>query len=134
MSIILEILCDFFYEIFFQILAEILFELGCYGFSEPLNRKRRHNPILASIGYFISGGIIGAVTLFFLPSLMIHNPVLRIVNLIITPIIAGFTMSFVGFLRRKKGQNAVSIDSFYYGALFAFSLALVRFIWAIYFH
>ena len=134
MEIIFEILFEFIAEIFLQLLAEILFELGFYSLYEALNRKRRRNPVLASIGYLLWGGISGGITLFFLPSLMIKNPVLRICNLIITPVIAGLAMSLVGSFRRKKGQDLLRIDSFFYGALFAFGFAAVRFIWAVYFH
>jgi len=87
---------------------------------------------LASVGYLIWGGIIGGLTLLIFPTLMIKNPALRIINLIISPIVAGLAMSALGAWRRKKGQDTLRIDSFMYGALFAFGLAIVRFLYEIY--
>lgn len=133
MEIIFEILFQFIAELILQIFAEALFELGFYSLAEAFNRRRKRNPILAAIGYLLWGGIVGAITLFIFPSLMIKQPMLRIANLLITPIFAGLAMSAVGAWRRKKGQDLLRIDSFVYGALFAFGLAIVRFLWEIYF-
>jgi hypothetical protein len=132
LEIIFEIIFQFFVEIFIQVFAEALFELGFYSLAEALNRKRRRNPFLASIGYLLWGGIIGVITIFFFPTLMIKNPTLRILNLFVSPIIAGFAMSAIGSLRRKRGQDTLRIDSFVYGALFAFGMAIIRFLYVIY--
>jgi len=132
LEIIFEIIFQFFAEIFIQVFAEALFELGFYGLAEALKKKRRRNPFLASIGYLIWGGIIGGITLFIFPNLMIKNPILRILNLVISPIVAGLAMSALGSWRRKRGQDTLRIDSFIYGALFAFGLAIVRFLYEVY--
>lgn len=129
MEIIFEIIFQFIAEIFLQIFAEGLFELGFHSLAEALGKKRSRNPILAAIGYLLWGGIIGAASLFIFPTLMIKSPAFRIINLIITPIIAGLFMSLMGSWRIKKGQDLLRIDSFIYGALFAFGLAIVRFLW-----
>ena len=116
-----------------QIVAEGLFEFGLYSLAEAFERKRRRNSFLAAIGYLLWGGIIGAVTLLIFPSLMIENHSYRILNLFFAPIVAGIAMSAMGSWRRKKGHDLLRIDSFTYGALFAFGLALVRLLWNVYF-
>ena len=133
MEIIFEIVFQFFVEIFIQIFAEALFELGFYSLAEALNRKERRNPVLASIGYLLWGGIIGLITIFVFPTLMIKNQVLRILNLFLSPVLAGLAMSAIGSWRRKRGQDTLRIDSFIYGALFAFGLAIMRYLYEIYF-
>ena len=133
MEIIFEIVFQFFVEIFIQIFAEALFELGFYSLVEALNRKERRNPVLASIGYLLWGGIIGLITIFVFPTLMIKNQVLRILNLFLSPVLAGLAMSAIGSWRRKRGQDTLRIDSFIYGALFAFGLAIMRYLYEIYF-
>ena len=40
-------------------------------------------------------------------------------------------MVLVGRVRQKKGQNLVRLDRFGYAFVFAFAMALVRFIWAV---
>lgn len=119
---------EFLAEIFIEVFAEALFELGFYSLAEALNRKRKRNPVLASIGYLLWGGIIGGVTLLVFPMHMIKQPSLRMLNLFISPIVAGLAMSGIGALRKRKGQDLLRIDSFFYGALFAFGLAMVRFL------
>ena len=131
MELIFELIFEVLAEVVLQIVAEGLFELGLYSLSEALNRKRRRNPILASIGYLLWGGIIGVVTVFIFPTLMIKNATLRILNLIISPVMAGLAMSAIGSWRKRKGQDLLRIDSFLYGALFAFGLAIVRYLYEI---
>jgi hypothetical protein len=133
LEIIFELIFEVLAELVLQIVAEALFELGFYSLAEALDRKRRRNPLLASIGYLLWGGIIGVITVFIFPVLMIKNPTVRILNLIISPLIAGLAMSAIGSWRRRKGQDLLRIDSFFYGALFAFGLAIVRFLYEIYF-
>ena len=70
---------------------------------------------------------MGGVSLWVFPKSFIVKPEYRILNLFITPIIAGYAMALIGRRRRKKGQNLIKLDSFSYGALFALSTALVRF-------
>ena len=131
MELIFELIFEVLAEVVLQIVAEGLFELGLYSLSEALNRKRRRNPILASIGYLLWGGIIGVVTVFIFPTLMIKNATLRILNLIISPVMAGLAMSAICSWRKRKGQDLLRIDSFLYGALFAFGLAIVRYLYEI---
>jgi hypothetical protein len=131
--IIFELIFGILAEVVLQIAAEVLFELGFYSLAEALNRKRPRNPLLASIGYLLWGGIIGMITIIFFPELMIKNPTIRILNLIVSPAIAGLAMSAIGSWRKKKGQDVLRIDSFLYGALFAFGLALARLLYEIYF-
>jgi hypothetical protein len=131
--IIFELIFGILAEVVLQIAAQVLFELGFYSLAEALNKKRPRNPFLASIGYLLWGGIIGLVTIFIFPELMIKNPTIRILNLIISPAIAGLSMAAIGSWRKKKGQDILRIDTFIYGALFAFGLAIVRLLYEIYF-
>ena len=133
MEIIFEFIFQVVGEILLQSVAQVLFELGFYGLAETFKRKKGRNPFLATVGYLLWGGIIGALTLLIFPSLMIKNNVFRIVNLIFTPIVAGIVMSTIGSWRKKRGQDLLRIDSFIYGGLFAFGLAIVRFLSEIYF-
>ena len=130
MELILEVILQFFFELFLQILAEIFCELGLRPFAEMFQRKQIRNPWLASIGYFLVGAAVGGISLLFFKSTLIQNPSLRIVNLIVTPVLAGLVMLSIGWLRQKRGQYLVRLDRFGYGFIFAFGMALVRFMYA----
>ena len=60
----------------------------------------------------------------------IDNPLFREINLFATPVACGLVMMMVGKFRLKKGQDLVRLDQFGYAFVFAFAMALVRFIWA----
>lgn len=130
MAIILEIIVGILGEILLQSIGQVLFELGFYSLVDTLQRKKRRNPFIAGVGYSLWGGILGGLSLLVLPESLISKPEYRMLNLIFVPIAAGYSMAKVGVWRRKKGQDILRLDSFFYGALFAFATALVRFIWA----
>ena len=130
MAIILEIIVGILGEILLQSIGQVLFELGFYSLVDTLQRKKQRNPFITGVGYFLWGGILGGLSLLVLPESLISKPEYRMLNLIFVPIAAGYAMAKVGAWRRKKGQDILRLDSFFYGALFAFATALVRFIWA----
>src|SRR6185295_3808753 len=62
--------------------------------------------------------------------LFIAPHVWRAVNLLVTPLTAGFVMSAVGRLRGRGRGAHTWLSSFMAGSGFAFGMALVRFMWA----
>ena len=115
-------------EVFLQIIVELLAETGLRSLSEPFKRPKPLNPILAGIGYAVYGAAAGALSLL-LPRMFGMDLWLRILNLIITPVVCGLLMSRLGQEKEKSGKKTIRMDSFFYGYLFALSLAVVRFIW-----
>ncbi len=124
MDLLLELLFEFFGELLLQVLAEALFELGLHSLASPI--KRRPNPYLATIGYVLFGALAGALSLWIFPSLFIASHAGRIVNVIVTPLIAGAAIAAIGAWRRRREQQLVLLDRFAYGYLFALVMALVR--------
>jgi hypothetical protein len=128
MEFIFEVFLQFFGEILLQIFFEILLELGQHSLAHTVRKPR--NPVLSTIGYVLWGAIAGGISLWLFPASVIRNPGLRILNLVVTPILIGGVMMLIGKIRGKKGQNLVKLDRFGYAFVFAFSMALIRFIWA----
>lgn len=128
MDFIFYIILQFLGELLVQILFQALAELGFYSLANTF-KKPRH-PVLSTIGFFLWGAIAGGVSLWIAPASFIINLNLKQLNLIVTPVIIGGAMMFVGKLREKKGQQPVQLDHFGYAFVFAFGMALVRFIWA----
>ena len=129
MEIIGELLLalfEFIAELVLQIVFEAVAELGLHTLRQPF---RRLNPWLAGFGYVILGAIAGAVSLWLFPALFIKKPWLRVLNLVATPLAAGALMAALGEWRRRRNEVLILLDRFSYGFLFAFSMALVRFIW-----
>ena len=120
---LLEIAGEFLLQMLFEGLAEL------FGHAVKA-RSRRSEPLrpeLAAIGYVLFGAVSGAISLWLMPSLFITSQPLRFVNLIVTPLLSGLVMAWMGSWRRRHDKNTVRIESFAYAFCFAFSMAVVRF-------
>jgi len=123
-----ELIFQFVGELLLQLCFELLAELGVRSLADPFRRPR--NPVLSTIGFIIWGAIAGGISLLIFPSSPITDPTLREINLIATPVAAGLFMALIGKARLNKGQELVRLDRFGFAFVFAFAMALVRFIWA----
>ena len=128
MTFLFEVIGQFLVELILQALGELLVELGLRSMAETVKRPR--SPALAAFGFLLWGALVGSLSLLVVPHSPIEDPSLRWVNLFATPVLVGLMMMVVGKIRDKKGQKLVRLDRFGFAFIFAFSMALVRFIWA----
>ena len=128
MEFVFEIIFQFILELLLQAFFELLAELGVRSLADPF--KKPPNPYLSTVGYTLWGALAGGISLLLFPSSAIHDPLLRQVNLIATPLAMGLVMMLLGRQRSRKGQIVVRLDRFGFAFVFAFSMALVRYIWA----
>ncbi len=124
----IEILLQFFGEFLLQVLAEGFLYFGVYSLAGPF--RKIPIPWLAAIGYAIFGAAFGGFSLFFVPSYFINDPNLRILNLIVTPLLAGALMAIPGLLRAQSFGVSPRIDRFVNGYLFALAFGLMRYLLA----
>ena len=122
---IAQVFCEFLIQIFGELIAEFI----GHCLKEPFKRPKPIHPWLAATGYGIFGALVGAISLWMLPSLFISAGWLRIASLIATPLLAGLMMERLGAWREMKGQATIRLDAFSYGFVFALSMAIVRFTW-----
>jgi hypothetical protein len=123
--VLLEILFQLVGELLLQVVLQVLIELGFHSIVAPF--RRTPNPWLAAIGYALLGATAGALSLLAYPALLIVSHTGRLVNLVLTPILAGAAMTALGAWRRGRDQELIRLDRFTYGFLFALAMALVRF-------
>ena len=128
MEIIFEILFEVVFEFILQVFGELLVEVGLRSVSEPFKPRETRNPVLAFIGYAAGGALMGGLSLFVLSRPLFRTGGFHGVSLIVSPLLAGAAMSGVGWLRRRQGKRLLRLDKFAYGAVFAFGMALVRFL------
>ncbi len=112
-------------ELVLQVVVESLVELGFHSLGETMRRPR--NPWLAALGFVLMGFLIGGLSLLVFPENFVPEE-WRLLNLAVTPILAGFLMSLIGAWRTRRGDNRMRIDRFGYGFLFAFAFGLIRFL------
>jgi uncharacterized membrane protein len=118
---------EIFGELLIQAVGELIFELLGHCIKEPFRRPKPIHPWVAAIAYAAFGAIAGAISLWLLPTLFISAHWLRIVNLFLTPFVAGILMAMLGAWRQRQEQEIIRLDRFSYGFCFAFSMAVVRF-------
>lgn len=124
----MEFLLELLFEFVIQIIGEALLEIGLRSLAEPF--RKPPDPLLAALGYTLFGTIFGLISLWLFPRHTVVSTDWRLVNLFVTPVMAGVCMSLLGAWRAKRGQAVLRIDSFSYGFLFAICFALVRFQWS----
>ena len=126
---LLGFLFEFCGELLIQLLFQALFELGIHAFQRktPSERKGPVSPWVAAPMYLAIGAGIGFVSVLVVPGSVIPTLFGRIANLLLMPFASGAFMSLMGAWRRKRGEEIVRIDRFWYGFLFALGMGLVRF-------
>ncbi|MBC7923715.1 MAG: hypothetical protein H7Z75_21780 [Ferruginibacter sp.] len=128
MEFIFELLFQVILEFVLQIFGEVLIELGLHSLAKPFKEREARNPLLAFIGYVLLGSAVGGLSLLVFPKSFVRSSRLHGISLLITPLLAGIAMSGLGWLRLRQGKRLLRLDSFVYGAIFAFGMALVRFL------
>ena len=127
MGFLLELIFEFILEFVLNILFEFLMELGLRKVVEIFRGPELRHPSLAAAGYTLLGLIAGLLSLPLFPHSFIRSHRFHGISLVLIPLLGGAVMSGIGYLRRKRGEELIRLDSFAYGALFAFGMALIRF-------
>ncbi|GAC1382168.1 MAG: hypothetical protein NVS3B3_24750 [Aquirhabdus sp.] len=139
MEELLFVILQFFGEILLQLIVELLVEIGWHnkGFLREIGRhvlsepfRRKPEPWLAFIGYAIFGTIAGGLSLLLFPFHLIASSVLQFIGLFSTPLVVGSIMMCVGAWRRRRGEELVRLDRFAYSFIFAFTMGMIRFVFA----
>lgn len=117
-------------EAVFEFLAAALADVSLRFLGELFEPPETQNSYLATIGHAVFGLALGGLSLVFFPHRLAHPSKIHGVSLIISPVIAGSLLSLTGALLRKRDKKAMQIESFGYGFVFAFGIALVRFLFA----
>jgi len=126
---VLEFLLTALWEIFLQVIAEILIEFGFASVGESFRHRSRAHPVLAGAGALLLGGVAGAIISLIWPTRIFQPGPVRGVSLFVSPLVTGVVMDRYGEWREGRGASRSYIATFWGGALFAFGMALVRLFW-----
>jgi len=126
---VIEVVLTVLWEAFIQIASELLFEVGLRSMGESFRRHTRAHPVLAGIGIALWGALAGVLASLVWPARIFQTVVMRGSSLLISPLVTGAVMEQYGRWRDRQGTPRSHLATFWGGALFAFSMALVRFMW-----
>ena len=129
MDFIAEIVLGFIVEVLLPAVAEIAFEFLLHCFGEPFIQREFRVPVMAGIGYFLIGLVLGGLSLLVFPQSFVRSENFHGISLLITPVVVGLAMAAIGRWRLRHGKSLLRLDSFVYGFVFALPLALVRFVY-----
>ena len=129
MEFFFELILSFTFEFLLQVAGELLLELGLRSLGETIVSREDRNPVLAGIGYGLLGLIAGGLSLLIFPHAFASSERFHGISLLISPVLAGLFMAGVGWLRERRGQETIRLDSFLYGFIFALPMAIVRFLY-----
>jgi hypothetical protein len=129
MEIIAEAILGFIVEILIPVVGEFAFDFLLRSLGEPFVSRERRNAVVAGLGYFLIGLILGGLSLLIFPRSFVRSETFHGINLLITPLVSGLVMGAIGRWRERHGETILRLDSFVYGFVFAFAMALVRFVY-----
>lgn len=110
-------------------MVEFLVEYGVRSLGEPWRQRSDANGFLAGLGVLIAGAAAGVITSFLWPERIVGPGPIPGLSLLFTPLISGVVMERYGQWLDSRGKPRTFMATFWGGALFAFGMALVRFVW-----
>src|SRR6266705_2560840 len=121
---------DFLFELVFEFLTELLFqlliELGFEYVAEFFRRRPTMGVALAYLWIALLGAFAGLIFVNMIPTRILPVPTIPGISVLLSPLFAGLIMKAFGDWRRNKGHEPTVLATFWGGALFAFTMALVR--------
>jgi hypothetical protein len=124
----MEILLEILVEVVLPLLGKLLLE-GIFHFTGRVPWLRRSlNAMVTALLFLVFGLLFGLLSIAFFPHAFVRSSTLPGISLLITPTLAGLVMVFVGWSRLLRGNFVAHLESFVYGFVCAFGMALIRFL------
>jgi len=147
----MEDLLGFIFEFVFEVLIQIVFEAGVDAASRAyrsredvaavsrvhrrsrfvsflrLSLSKTNHPITI-LKFTLLGLALSFVSILVLPQPLVRPSKFHGISLLISPVVTGLFMGFIGRTVRRRGRTPVQIESFAYGFTFALAFALIRFL------
>jgi hypothetical protein len=130
MALLAELIASLFQlliELLLQIVADAFAELGFKALREVFKPSRPARPALAALGYFLTGILVGGISLWPFPTRLAGSTGLRLLSLAILPLGSAFC---VWLFLTVIDRPAIAEDRrrrFWFAYAFGIAFALMRF-------
>jgi hypothetical protein len=125
---ILPALAEVFFELLLEFAGGAIVELLLRAGRRLFGALLLGNQFVSFLAMALLGAGFGFGSVYFFPHSLTHPSKYHGISLVISPLIVGFAMAQVGKQVRRRGAETVAIESFGYGYVLAFSMAIVRFL------
>jgi hypothetical protein len=122
-----EFLLELLLEVLFGGVGEALVEGLARALGAPFGRTDRRHPVAAGIGLVLLGAGLGGLSVAIWPHRFLGEGPLPGVSLIVSPLANGLAWEAIGRWRHRRDRPRTYLSTFWGAALFAFSVAAVRF-------
>jgi hypothetical protein len=122
----MEFLLEIFFEFLIEVFGGVLLDIVLHVSSRFVRAREAVNALLILIMYFGLGLFVGWLSILIFPKAFVRSSNLHGISLLITPVLAGFTMSAIGWIRLRQGKLLIRLETFSCGFIFAFGMALIR--------
>ena len=126
----MQLLFEILIELVLPLVTEIFAELALHGLTRMVRRSAVARIVLTALMYFAVGLLAGFFSLLIWPRVFARSTRLPGISLVITPVLGGILMSYIAWLRVRTWDWTIRLETFAYGFLFAFAMALVRLLFA----
>ena len=130
---VIELFLEFLLEIVVQVTGEVLFEfvvgLGWDSLSGARDSRHDESRGWTDVACFLIGCLAGVASVLIVGRRLTPYSLLPGVSLVLAPVGTGFIMSRLGDSWDQRGRRRPVLFSFVSGAIFAFGMALVRFVY-----
>jgi hypothetical protein len=128
-EILLQLAVELVVEVVGQVLVELLASLGWRSLADAVRPERHAHPALATVGQFALGALTGGLSLLVVGHRLLGPSPLPGASLILSPLGTGVAMHALGRMWPARLGDRPGLLSFGSGAVFAFGMALVRFLY-----
>jgi hypothetical protein len=125
---LLSMIAEVLIEAFLQIIMESLAALLLRGTRSAFSAFARLNLPISVFGSAILGLVAGVLSLYVFPHTLFHPSRIHGISLLISPLLTGLFMWWVGKSLKTWGRRPVQIESFACGFVFALGMALIRYL------
>jgi len=120
-------LLGFVLEILGEFVLQVIFELATEALVGLISNRKERRPAVSAVGLVFGGAAAGFLSAWLFPHRLIGTRVvIPGASLLLAPLAAGIAMHLLGKRLRRLERQATSLATFWGGASFAFSMALVR--------
>jgi hypothetical protein len=126
METLFEIFVEFFLEVFLEVVIEFALVFGGESLAATVRKRREVDPLLARFGYLLIGLSLGAISGFVFPNRLFRSVLPALLTLVVNPLLAGWSASYYGKIRRAMGHPTTHLATFFGGAALALGVSVAR--------